>query len=108
VYIQIIEFERQGLTHAEYEAFCQDAVPAIARIDGVVGKLFLADPDSSRCAGIYTFTDRQSAEAYLRSDLFQGAMASNPAIANLRTRGSELLDQPTGALSDALAVGAGR
>ena len=108
MYVQIIEFERQGLTHAEYEAFCQDAVPAIAQIDGVVGKLFLADADSSRCAGIYTFTDRESAEAYLRSDLFQGAIATNPAIANVRTRGGELLDGPTQALSDALAVGAGR
>ena len=108
MYVQIIEFERQGLTHAEYETFCRDAVPAIAQIHGVAGKLFLADTDSSRCAGIYTFTDRESAEAYLRSDLFQGGIATNPAIANVRTRGGKLLDGPTQALSDALAIGAGR
>jgi hypothetical protein len=65
MYVQIIEFERHGLTRGEYEAFCQDTVPVIAQVPGVVAKLFLADTESSRCAGIYTFTDRESAEAYL-------------------------------------------
>ncbi len=107
MYVQIIDFDVQGLTRSEYEAFCSEAVPAIAAIPGVLGKLFLADADSSRCAGIYTFTDRDAAEQYLRSDLFQGAIAANPAIANLRTRGSELLERPTRALDDALAFAAG-
>jgi hypothetical protein len=106
MYVQIIEFDVQGLTQAEYEAFCVEAVPAIAAIPGVAGKLFLADADSSRCAGIYTFSDRDAAEAYLRSDLFQGAIATNPAIANVRTRSSELLERPTRALDDALALAA--
>jgi hypothetical protein len=104
MYIQTVEFDTQGLTHAEYERFCQEAVPAIAEIPGVLGKLFVADPDSSRCAGIYTFTDRDAAEGYLRSELFQTAIAANPAIANLRVRGGELLERPTSALDEALAV----
>src|SRR5262245_45343755 len=108
MYVQIIEFEVQGLTRAEYEAFCTEAVPAIAAIPGVVGKLFLADADSSRCASIYTFADRDAAEDFLRSDLFQGAIATNPAIANVRTRGSDLLERPTRALDDALGVTAAR
>ena len=107
MYVQMIEFDRRGLTREEYESFCQDAVPAIAQIPGVIAKLFRADTDSSRCAGIYTFTDREPAEAYLRSDLFQGAIAMNPALANVRTRGGELLDRPTHALSDAVEVGTG-
>ena len=107
MYVQIIEFELQGLTRADYEEFCVKAVPAIAEIPGVLGKLFLSDTDSSRCAGIYTFTDRTAAEEYLASDLFQGAMATNPAIANVRTRGSELRERPTRALDDALLSAAG-
>jgi quinol monooxygenase YgiN len=104
MYVQIIEFEVQGLTRAEYEAFCTDAVPAIAATPGVVGKLFLADADSSRCASIYTFTDRDAAEEFLGGELFQGAIATNPAIVNVRTRGSDVLERPTRALDDALAV----
>jgi len=106
MYVQIIEFEVPGLTRVEYEEFCADAVPAIAAVPGVVGKLFLADADSSRCAGIYTFTDRDAAESYLRSELFEVAIATNPAIANVRTRGSELLERPTRALDDTLALAA--
>jgi hypothetical protein len=102
MYVQIIEFELQGLTRTEYEEFCMSAVPAIAEIPGVLAKLFLSDADSGRCAGIYTFIDRAAARAYVASDLFQGAIATNPALANVCTRGSELLERPTRALDDAL------
>lgn len=104
MYVEIVEFEAPGLTHAEYAEFCEAAVPAIAQIPGVLGKLFVADPDSSRCAGIYTFADRDTAEAYLRSELFARAMATNPAITNVRTRGGDLLERPTQALDAALAA----
>jgi hypothetical protein len=103
MYVQTVEFDTQGLTHAEYERFCREAVPAIAEVRGVLGKLFVADPDSSRCAGIYTFTDRDAAEAYVRSEFFQTAIAANPAIANLSIRGGELLERPTRALDEVLA-----
>ena len=102
MYVQITEYEVHGLSRTEYEQFCETAVPSIAAIPGLVGKLFVADRDSSRCAGIYTFTDRQAAEAYRDSDLYQGAIATNPAITNVRTRGGELLERPTRALGDAL------
>lgn len=104
MYVQIVEFELQGLTSDEYETFCEKGVPMIAAVPGVLGKLFLADANSNHRAGIYTFTDREAAEAYLRSELFQTAIAGNPAIANLRTRGSDLLEGPTRALDDALAT----
>jgi len=107
MYVEIIEFEAPGLTHAEYAEFCEAAVPAIAQIPGVLGKQFVADPESSRCAGIYTFTDREAAAAYLRSELFTGAIATNPAITNVRTRGGDLLERPTRALDGALAARVG-
>jgi hypothetical protein len=37
-------------------------------------------------------------------ELFQTAIAGNPAIANVRTRGSDLLEAPTRALDEALAA----
>lgn len=104
MYVQIVEFELRGMTAAEYEAFCERAVPAIAQVPGVIGKLFLADADSRWCAGIYTFADRESAETYLSSELFQTAIAGNPAIAHVRMRGSDLLEAPTRALDEALAA----
>lgn len=104
MYVQIVEFELQGMTGPEYEAFCEQAVPAIAQVPGIVGKLFLADADSPWCAGIYTFADREAAEAYLQSELFRTAIVGNPAIADVRTRGSDLLEAPTRALDEALAA----
>ena len=106
MYVQIVEFELRGMTAAEYEALCEKAVPAIAEVPGVVGKLFLADAHTSQRAGIYTFTDREAAEVYLQGDLFQNAIARNPAIANVRTRGAELLEGPTRALDATLAAAA--
>lgn len=98
MYVQIIEFETQGLTLAEYEEFCLNAVPAIAGIPGVISKLFVAEEESTRRAGIYVFSDREAADAYLESELFRNAMAANPAIVDVRTRGAHLLVEPTRAL----------
>lgn len=104
MYVQIVEFDVRGVSRDEYEQFCEEAVPAIAATPGVLGKLFLGDADFGRSTGIYTFTDRDAAEAYLRGEFFQAAVATNPAVANVRTRGSELLERPTRALDDALAA----
>lgn len=107
MYVQIIEFELQGMTAEEYEAFCDHGVPMIAQAPGMLGKLFLTDASTNRRGAVYTFTDREAAEAYLQGELFQTAIAGNPAIANVRTRGSDVLERPTRALDDALAGVAG-
>jgi hypothetical protein len=107
MYVQQVEFDLQGMSAADYEAFCEQAVPAIAQVPGVVAKLFVADTGSGRCAGIYTFEDSEAAEAYLQSDLFQTAIVGNPQITNLQIRGGALLEGPTRALDDALASAAG-
>jgi hypothetical protein len=106
MYVQIIEFETRGITPAEYEAFCREAIPAIAAVPGFVAKLFLADADTSRCGGVYAFTDREAAEAYLRSELYRAALLDNPAIVNVRTRGADLLEEPTRALNGLPALDA--
>ena len=98
MYVQIIEFELLGMTAAEYEAFCEKGVPMIAQAPGVLGKLFLTDSESNRRGAVYTFTDREAAEAYVGGELFQTAIAGNPAITNVRVRGSEVLEGPTRAL----------
>ncbi len=66
--------------------------------------MFLAEADGRGCAGVYTFTNREAADEYLRSDLFQTGIAANPAIARIRARGAELLEGPTRALESALAA----
>jgi len=103
MYVQIVEFETQGISPAEWEAFCEGAVPTLAGIPGLVAKLFLADAETSRRCGVYTFTGREAAEAFLAGDLYREGIVANPVIANVRTRGAELLAGPTRALDAALA-----
>ena len=48
MYVQMIEFDRRGLTREEYESFCQDAVPAIAQIQQHCEVLRLDSPRDYR------------------------------------------------------------
>ena len=94
MHMQFVEFELQGIGLAEYEALVEELAPAFADIPGLIAKVWIADPESNRAGGIYTWADSESCDAYLESDLFQAALA-NPALANLRSRRFGVLEGPT-------------
>lgn len=103
MWVQITEFDSPGMKRDEYDRWCVENIDVIADIPGVVAKLFCADVASDRRVGVYTFTDRDACDAYLRSELHQSAIVQNPAITNIRSNGIDLLEAPTNALNEALA-----
>jgi Putative mono-oxygenase ydhR len=68
-----------------YRTLCATAAPAIAKVPGLLWKLFTLDEDDSTAAGIYLFADRVSAEAYLATPIF-GGLRSHPGITDLLVR----------------------
>ena len=94
MYVQIVEFELQGVGYGEYEAFCDQLAPAFAQLPGLTAKVWIIDADSNRAGGIYTWADRAACEAYLAGELFAAARAE-PTLANLRSRQFDVLERPT-------------
>ena len=60
-----IDFPFQGPWGAEMSAALRDLATSIAQEPGLIWKIWTENPASAAAGGIYLFSDRASAEAYL-------------------------------------------
>ncbi|MBL8232360.1 MAG: YdhR family protein [Bryobacterales bacterium] len=95
MHIQIVTFELNGLTQAQYEHACETQfAPAFRDVPGLLTKVWLSDPAANTYGGVYTWRDREAFQAYLASPLYQ-AVATHPNLANMVSREFSILEQPT-------------
>lgn len=92
--IQIVTFQLSGLTHEEYSRICEQLSPKFRRLPGLLSKTWLSHPDSNLYGGVYLWRDRESLEAYLRSEMFRTAQ-SNPHFTNFRSLTFNALEMPS-------------
>ncbi|MGE4635830.1 MAG: YdhR family protein [Arenicellales bacterium] len=94
MHIQIINFNLEGITRAEYDTVCNDLAEAIAALPGLVSKHWLADDENNTYGGVYIWEDRDAYEAFLNSELFS-MVGSNPALANIASKDFDVIEGPT-------------
>lgn len=92
MYIQIVNFELDGLSEDDYVAVCDQLAPDFAAQPGLVSKVWLRAEGTY--GGVYTWTDRTAADAFKASELFAG-IAGNPHLTNLRSAEFDVLPGPT-------------
>jgi hypothetical protein len=102
MHVLIVNFNLRDMTDSEFRSMANDVAPAFARVPGLLGKVWLADPAGNTYGGVYLWQDATAMQAYLGSDLGKG-VAGNPHFANLTARDFELLSEPTGASGGSLA-----
>jgi hypothetical protein len=90
----VINFGLKDITEAQYCQSCEGVAPAFAALPGLLSKVWLADAVTNTYGGIYTFKDKQSVDAYLKSDLFK-ALTSNANLTNVSSRAFAVLEKPT-------------
>jgi hypothetical protein len=83
--ILVITFELVGRDDAAYRHQATAIAPYFTRVPGLIGKLWLADPERSTYGGVYIFRDRAAVAGYLDSEVAQGLRA-NPNFANVTVR----------------------
>ena len=59
----------------QFTAATAEHAPAFAELDGLLAKIWVAEPESGSYGGIYLFRDRAALDAYLASDLFESILA---------------------------------
>lgn len=95
MYIQIVTFNLNGLSQAEYEQACEvQFAPAFREVPGLLTKVWLSNPQTNTFGGVYTWQDREAFQRYLESPLYH-AVASHPNLANMSSREFGILEQPT-------------
>ena len=103
--IQVVNFNLNGLSDAEYRAACAGLAPELARVPGLLTKVWLADEASNVYGGVYAWTDRSALEAFSRSDFFQ-AFVSNPGFANITSTTYDILEGPSEVTRTAIPIAA--
>ena len=94
MHIQIVNFNINGPTDAEFRGICDQIAPAFAEVPGLISKVWLADAETNTYGGVYTWVDRTAMEAFARSELFE-SVVSNPALANLASRDFGVMEGPS-------------
>jgi quinol monooxygenase YgiN len=100
--VLVVQFQLAGISPTEYEAHAEQIAPAVAGMPGLIAKAWLADPAENAYGGVYLWTDRAAAEAYVDGELFQAARES-PAFAGFRSSIFETLAGPTAVTASSLA-----
>ena len=94
MHIQVVNFNLNGMSDAEYRRICDELAPVFAEMPGLVSKVWLADEVANTYGGVYTWADRAAMETYLRSDIFS-AVAANPGFANITSRDFAVIEGPS-------------
>ena len=92
--IQVVNFNLKDLTDADYRIACDGLAPELARVPGLISKVWLADEASNTYGGVYTWADRQALDAFATSDFFK-AFAANPNFANITSSVFGILEGPS-------------
>lgn len=85
MHVKIINFNLVDMTEEGYREACDQLAPAFAALPGLRAKVWLCDPSSNTYGGVYLFADRESADAYAASELFQ-TVGAFPNFANISVR----------------------
>ena len=92
--IQVVNFNLNGLSDADYRSACDGLAPELARVPGLISKVWLADEASNTYGGVYTWADQGALDAFAGSDFFK-AFASNPNFANITSTVFGILEGPS-------------
>jgi hypothetical protein len=75
------------------KAFLQGAQP-IAKVKGLLWKVWLMNEAEKTAGGIYLFKDDASVEAYLKGEIAAG-LKSNPALSDIEVKVFDILPEHT-------------
>ena len=105
VIIQVVNFNLKDLSDADYRSACDGLAPELARVPGLISKVWLADEASNTYGGVYTWVDQQAMDAFARSDFFK-AFATNPNFANITSTVFGILEGPSQVTRASIAIAA--
>lgn len=92
MYIQIVNFELDGISEDDYIAVCDELAPAFAAQPGLMSKIWLRGDGTY--GGVYTWTDQAAADAFKETELF-GGVAAHPNLRDVRSTEFHVLEGPT-------------
>jgi len=84
--VLVVNYQLENMTLQEHAELGAAVAPSFnsENIPGLLGKSFIGDSDRGVFGGVYYFSDSESVEVYLESDLWKSVVA-NPNLVNFKT-----------------------
>ena len=80
---QLITYHLSDISQAEYlKQMVEPDAPVLAKVRGLMSKVWLADEDKNAFGGFYLWENRAAMEAFMHSDLVK-AVVSRPFVKNV-------------------------
>ena len=94
MYVRIVTFTLAGITAADYQRHAAAVAEAFTAWPGLLGKVWLSDPDRNRYGGVYLFATSADADRSRSTPQFAG-LTANPAFTDLVIEEFETLPEAT-------------
>ncbi len=94
-YIQVINFNLEGITHGDFMGVAKDVAPNFAALPGLISKVWLSDEANNTYGGVYSWKSQKDCENYRNGELYAGALTNNKNFANLSDKGFSVLEEPS-------------
>lgn len=94
MHVVITTFRLKDWSEEEYRQLCAEVAPAFADVPGLLAKIFIADAETGTYGGVKLFRERDSAEAFKRSELF-ASVGAHPHLDEIAVRDFGVLEEPT-------------
>jgi putative monooxygenase ydhR len=98
----VVTFKTEA-SQEQFTAANAENAPVFAEVDGLLAKIWIADPESGTYGGIYFLRDRTALDAYLESDLFEH-IRTEPSFEGTSWRCYQVLDELTASSQPGLQI----
>lgn len=102
MYVQVVNFELDGINEVQYRQLCDELAPAFKSMDGLLSKFWLADASAGVYGGVYVWRDQQACSTYQHSKIWSD-IGAHPNLVKIRSQEFELLEAPTSLTSGPFA-----
>ena len=94
MHILIVNFNLKDMQLQEYEQICEQVAPAFAEVEGLLSKVWLANPGANTYGGVYAFATEADLDRFMASQLFAD-IGAHPSLVDPTVRRFDVLEEPT-------------
>jgi heme-degrading monooxygenase HmoA len=85
MHAQVVTFGLKDITEEQFREVAGGDAPTFATMPGLLGKVWLRDPETNTYGGLYLWADQEAYERYIKGEVFN-AIKSNPHLKNVESR----------------------
>jgi heme-degrading monooxygenase HmoA len=85
MHAQVVTFGLNGITEEQFHQAARADAPTFANMPGLLGKVWLRDPEANTYGGLYLWADQEAYEHYIKGEVFD-AIKTNQHLKHVESR----------------------